>query len=85
MWFVVVAVAVVVAVVVVGGRDPPVLSITTPDRPPPAAVMLVVKLFLVLYQRIGSTNSGLMTEFRLLVGIGRSGVMIGSFCLNMVS
>ena len=39
----------------------------------------------VLYLKIGFKNSGLMLEFRFLVGIGRSGVMIGRLCLNMVS
>ena len=39
----------------------------------------------VLCKQIGVNNSGLMIEFRLLVGIGRSGVMIGRMCLDMVS
>ena len=30
-------------------------------------------------------NSGLTLEFRFLVGIGRSGVMIGRICLTMAS
>ena len=34
---------------------------------------------------IGFKNSGLTLEFRSLVGIGRSGVMIGRLCLNMGS
>ena len=38
-----------------------------------------------LYEHFGLNNSGLTLEFRFLVGIGRSGVMIGSFYLNMVS
>ena len=39
----------------------------------------------VLYlKKVGFKNSGLTLEFCLLVGIGRSGVMIGSLCLNMV-
>ena len=33
----------------------------------------------------GFENSGLMIELRLLVGVGRSGVMIGRIRLNMVS
>ena len=38
------------------------------------------------YMKISdSTNSGLTLEFCLLAGIGRSGVMIGSLCLNMVT
>ena len=39
----------------------------------------------VLYEDFGFKNSGLTLEFRFLVGIGRSGVMIGRLCLNMVS
>ena len=37
------------------------------------------------YNNFGSKNLGLTLEFRFLVGIGSSGVMIGSLCLNMVS
>ena len=41
----------------------------------------------VLYKNkknnIGFNNSGLTLEFRSLVGIGRSGGMIGRCCLNM--
>ena len=36
-------------------------------------------------EHFGFKNSGLTLEFRFLVGIGRSGVMIGRLCLNMVS
>ena len=43
------------------------------------------EVFSDLYKMFGLKNLGLMIEFRLLVGIGRSGVMIGRFCLNMVS
>ena len=42
------------------------------------------KNFKKIYKKIGFKNSGLTLEFCLLVGIGRSGVMIGSLCLNMV-
>ena len=41
--------------------------------------------FNILYRNVGFKNSGLTLEFRFLVGIGRSGVMIGRVCLNMVS
>ena len=37
------------------------------------------------YKCFGFKNSGLMIEFRLLIGIGRSGEMIGRICLDMVS
>ena len=40
--------------------------------------------FKLIYKNIGFKNSGLTLEFCLLVGIGRSGVVIGSLCLNMV-
>ena len=40
--------------------------------------------FSVLYAHVGFRNSGWTLEFRSLVGIGRSGWMIGSLCLNMV-
>ena len=33
----------------------------------------------------GLNNLGLLLEFRLVVGIGRSGMMIGRLCLKMVS
>ena len=39
----------------------------------------------VLYQRLGFKNSGLMLEFGFLVGKGRSWVMIGRLCLDMVA
>ena len=39
----------------------------------------------ILFFFIGFENSGLTLEFRFLVGIGRSGVMIGRLCLNMGS
>ena len=42
-------------------------------------------VFSALCEIVWFQNSGLMIEFRLLVGIGRSGVMIGRICLNMVS
>ena len=35
-------------------------------------------------KKFGFKNSGLTLEFRSLVGIGRSGGMIGRCCLNMV-
>ena len=34
---------------------------------------------------LGFKHSGLTFEFRVLLGIGRSGVMIGSLCLNVGS
>ena len=40
--------------------------------------------FPALYNKFGFKNSGLTLAFRFLVGIGRSGVMIGRLCLNMV-
>ena len=40
--------------------------------------------FNILYKNFGRKHSGLTLEFCLLVGIGRSGVMIGRCCLNMV-
>ena len=36
------------------------------------------------YELMRSKDSGLTLEFRFLVSIGRSGVMIGRICLNMV-
>ena len=36
-------------------------------------------------KNIGFKNSGLTLEFRFRAGIGRSGVMIVRFCLNMGS
>ena len=39
----------------------------------------------VLYGDFEFNKSGLTLEFRLLVGMGRSGVMIGRICLDMVS
>ena len=48
-------------------------------------VNLIVVIRFVLYTDIRFKNSGLMLEFRFLVGIGRSGVTIGRFSLNMVS
>ena len=39
----------------------------------------------VSYEIFGFKNSGLMIELRLLVGIGRSWVMLGRICLDMVS
>jgi len=44
-----------------------------------------VKLFPFLSNNFGFNNSVLTLAFRLLIGIGRSGVMIGRICLNMVS
>ena len=41
-------------------------------------------VFRFYIKKIGFKNSGLTLAFWPLVGIGRSGVMIGSFCLNMV-
>ena len=41
--------------------------------------------FSVLYKTIVLKNSGLTLEFGFLVGIGRSGVMIGRLFLNMIS
>ena len=38
-----------------------------------------------MFKKIRVKNSGLMLEFRFLVGIGRSGFMIGRLCLNVVS
>ena len=40
--------------------------------------------FLCLYKNFGFKHSGWTLEFRSLVGIGRSGWMIGSLCLDMV-
>ena len=54
----------------------------------PVAVRSAVssrEVYWVLYEKIGFKNSGLMAEFRSLVGIGRSGVMIGRLHLNMGS
>ena len=39
----------------------------------------------VLYKMFGLKNLSEMLEFRLLVGIGRSGMTIGRLCLKMVS
>ena len=39
---------------------------------------------MALYKHFGFKNSGLTLELRLKVGIGRSEVMIGRICLNMV-
>ena len=41
-------------------------------------------ILIILYNNFEFKNSGLTLEFRFLVGIGRSGVMIGRFCLNIV-
>ena len=41
--------------------------------------------FSVLYENFGFKNSGLTLEFRSLVDIGRSGVIIGRLRLNMGS
>ena len=49
------------------------------------AQKLIVVIFSALYKIFDPNNLGEMIEFRLLVGIGRSGVMIGRLCLNMVS
>ena len=38
----------------------------------------------VLYRNFGFKNSGWTLEFGLRVGVGRSGWMIGSLCLNIV-
>ena len=45
---------------------------------------LIREFFKILYKKFGFKNSGLTLKFRSLVGIGSSGVMIGSLCLNMV-
>ena len=45
----------------------------------------IIKSTEMSYNCFGFKNSGLKLEFRLLVDIGRSGVMIGRLCLNMVS
>ena len=49
-----------------------------------AQQLVVVKFVSVLNRKFWLNNSGLMIEFRLLVGIGRSGVLIGRICLKMV-
>ena len=51
----------------------------------PYARLLIVVNICRFYIKNGLKNSGLTLEFCLLVGIGRSGVMIGSLCLNMVT
>ena len=48
-------------------------------------MLIVVKVVNVFLKCLTSKNAGLLFEFRFLVGIGRSGMMIGSLCLNMVS
>ena len=48
-----------------------------------AQKLLVVKFR--FYTKSGFRNSSLTLEFRLLIGIGRSGLMSGRICLNMVS
>ena len=49
-----------------------------------AQKLIVVKIVRFYIKQIGFKNSGLTFEFCLLVGIGRSGGMIGRCCLNMV-
>ena len=44
-----------------------------------------MKLSEFCVKKIGFKNSGVTLEFRFLLGILRSGVMIGRLCLNMVS
>ena len=49
------------------------------------SIGVIRELFGFPYETNGFENSGLTLEFRFLVGIGRSGVMIGRLCLDMVS
>ena len=50
-----------------------------------AQKLIVVKFFLFYILKNRFRNSGLMIEFKLMVGIGRSGLMIEKVCLDMVS
>ena len=50
-----------------------------------ARPLIVVKIGWFHIKDFGFKNSGLTLEFRSLVGIGRSGVMIGRLRLNMGS
>ena len=61
-----------------GGLQPPEIQYYTQK-------LIVVKFFSVLYIFFGLKNLGLTLEFRSLVGIGRSGVMIGRLPLDMGS
>ena len=56
-----------------------------PRTPLYAQKLVVVKLFRFCVNILGLKTSGVMIESRLLVGIGRSGVMIGRICLDKVS
>lgn len=47
--------------------------------------LIVVNLAWFDIEELCFKNSALMIEFRLLIGIRMSGVMIGRICLNMVT
>ena len=47
-----------------------------------AQKLIVVKFFSVLYKIFGLQNLGLLLEFRLLVGIGRSGRLVAFILLQ---
>ena len=49
-----------------------------------AQIEIVVKFSICFSKTFGLKNLGLLLEFRSLVGIGRSGIMIGRLCLKMV-
>jgi len=68
-------------------------ALRTPGGPPKRLIgnsrfnkktYINVKNIKVIYRNFGFKNLGLPLEFRFLVGIGSSGAMIGSLCLNMV-
>ena len=65
-----------------------------PPNPPPNTLcsrffgpetVIVVKMCWFCIHKFGFKHSGPTLEFRFLVDIGRSGVMIGRLCLNIVA